>query len=229
MSVALVIDWRGVISLRGLINWYLIHGKKRFWLIIFWIFLFPLFFCVYLTRVAMHQFGSPALPAPNSAPRRVKGGLVVGSLVLCMGLISAFASAASTATIPQTAASAQTNGSSTSIIQKDPAQQPAIISTDTPVPTDTSAPTPTPKSEPTPTSKPHCQAVNNNPWCYNFTPGNLIYTPSPDFCSYFACISSFWNGAGYVIECQDDMYSKSGGRSGSCSHHGGNLRPLYSH
>jgi hypothetical protein len=29
-----------------------------------------------------------------------------------------------------------------------------------------------------------------------------------------------------VMECQDGMYSKSGGRSGSCSYHGGNLRPL---
>jgi hypothetical protein len=31
------------------------------------------------------------------------------------------------------------------------------------------------------------------------------------------------------VECSDGMYSQSGGESGSCSHHGGNLRPLYSH
>jgi hypothetical protein len=57
----------------------------------------------------------------------------------------------------------------------------------------------------------------------------LIYNPLAAFCQYFSCISSFWNGQGYVVECQDAMYSKSGGHSGSCSHHGGNRRPLYSH
>jgi hypothetical protein len=38
-----------------------------------------------------------------------------------------------------------------------------------------------------------------------------------------------WQAARYEKECQDDMYSKSGDQSGSCSHHGGNLRPLYGH
>ena len=36
-------------------------------------------------------------------------------------------------------------------------------------------------------------------------------------------------GTGYVMQCADDMFSLSGGHSGSCSHHGGNKRPLYSH
>jgi hypothetical protein len=44
---------------------------------------------------------------------------------------------------------------------------------------------------------------------------------------WFRCIKTFWNGSGYVMECHDGMYSKSGGRSGSCSYHGGNWRPLY--
>lgn len=74
-----------------------------------------------------------------------------------------------------------------------------------------------------------CSGVNGNPWCYDFNPGNLIYSPPGAFCSYFNCINNFLNGRGYVMECQDGMYSKSGGIQGSCSYHGGNWRPLYSH
>jgi hypothetical protein len=84
----------------------------------------------------------------------------------------------------------------------------------------TEAPTPTP-----------CPGVNCNPWGYNFdaTNGSLIYSPPADFCSYFECISSFWEGKGYVVECNDGMYSKSGGIRGACSYHGGVWRPLYAH
>ena len=32
--------------------------------------------------------------------------------------------------------------------------------------------------------------------------------------------------SGYVEQCKDSMFSKSGGIQGSCSQHGGNLRPL---
>ncbi|MBX5449026.1 MAG: hypothetical protein IRZ24_03080, partial [Thermogemmatispora sp.] len=85
-----------------------------------------------------------------------------------------------------------------------------------------------PPPRPTPTPTP-CPGVNCNPWGYNFEPGNLIYSPPPDFCLYFACISNFWNGRGYVVECSDGMYSKSGGIRGACSYHGGVWRPLYAH
>ena len=49
------------------------------------------------------------------------------------------------------------------------------------------------------------------------------------FCTYFACINNFDNGVGYVNECNDGMYSQSGGIRGDCSYHGGEERPLYSH
>ena len=75
----------------------------------------------------------------------------------------------------------------------------------------------------------NCTAVNCNPWGYDFNPGNLIDNPPSAFCSYFACIPSFGNGNGYVMECADSMFSKSGGIQGSCSRHGGDWRPLYSH
>jgi hypothetical protein len=103
--------------------------------------------------------------------------------------------------------------------------RPKIVPTHAPVPTQ-------PPVHPTPT-KPACQAVNNNPWCYNFSPGSLIYVPPSGFCNYFNCIPTFYGsddpGDGYIAECNDGAYSQSGGESGACSYHGGVMRPLYSH
>lgn len=111
--------------------------------------------------------------------------------------------------------------------------QSVVTSEPTPTPTPKPTPSPTPKPTPTPTPKP-TQAiaqtgVGGNPWGYNFNSGNLIYNPPSAFCSYFDCINSFWSGSGFVNECNDDTYSKSGGIRGDCSHHGGELQPLYSH
>jgi len=83
-------------------------------------------------------------------------------------------------------------------------------------------------STPTP-----CPGVNCNPWGYNFVPGNLIYDPPVDFCNYFACVPSFNQlhrmHMGYVVECNDGMYSQFLGRRVTCILHGGMLRPLYAH
>jgi hypothetical protein len=86
------------------------------------------------------------------------------------------------------------------------------------------APLPPPPPPPPPPT-----GVNGNPWGYDFNPGNYITAPPSAFCTYFNCIASFWSGHGYVMECVDTTYSLSGGIQGSCSHHGGNYRPLYSH
>ncbi len=74
--------------------------------------------------------------------------------------------------------------------------------------------------------------INNNPWGYDFTAthGSLITSPDPAFCGqYFHCIPNFPKGKGYVVECKDGMYSKSGGIHGSCSRHGGDGPILYAH
>jgi hypothetical protein len=69
----------------------------------------------------------------------------------------------------------------------------------------------------------------SNPWGYNFCSGAYIRNPPSNFCSYFNCIASFWNSTnGYVDECQDGTYSHSGGVQGACSHHGGEMRALWS-
>ena len=122
----------------------------------------------------------------------------------------------------------------------------AVLPTDTPMAAPTNTPTATPTAkptarptatptqpivqQPTPTQASHCVAVNNNPWCYNFTPGNLIYSPNSGFCGYFKCVSTFWvDTNGYVAECANGSYTHSDGVSGACSRDGGVSQILYSH
>jgi hypothetical protein len=105
-----------------------------------------------------------------------------------------------------------------------PTPQPAIAPTYVPQPTPTDTLIPTPTDTPTP-----CPGVNCNPWGYNFSPGNFIYSPPSAFCHYFSCSNNFPHGHGYVVECKDGEYSKSGGIQSACSDHGGVMRPLYSH
>jgi hypothetical protein len=76
------------------------------------------------------------------------------------------------------------------------------------------------------------KGVNGNPWGYNFVvaSNHFIRNPPKNFCgSYFHCIKSFWQGKGYVMQCHDGLYSKSGGIRGSCSYHKGNWHILYWH
>jgi hypothetical protein len=126
----------------------------------------------------------------------------------------------------------------------DPVSSPSstFAPADTPPPAPTPAPTPVPTAVPTaqptpvptqapvakaPTAAPDTCGAPSNPWGYGFCSGSTISGPPSSFCSYFACIASFWNGRGYVEQCGDGSYSKSGGIQGSCSQHGGNRRPLY--
>ena len=100
-----------------------------------------------------------------------------------------------------------------------PTPRPAVAPTARP----TAAPTAPPTAPP-----PNLCGAPPNPWNYNFCGGGTISSPPSNFCDYFNCIPSFWQSTkGYVEECQDGTYSHSGGRSGSCSSHGGNLRALY--
>jgi hypothetical protein len=98
----------------------------------------------------------------------------------------------------------------------------------TPPPTPQPTPKPTPKPSPTPTPKPvNLCGAPSNPFGYNFCSGPLIYAPAAGVCAYFACIPNFPKGKGYMVECNDGMYSMSGGRSGACSYHQGEFRPVY--
>lgn len=67
----------------------------------------------------------------------------------------------------------------------------------------------------------------DNPWGYNFCgPDSPIYSAPDDFCDYFDCIANFPYGTGYVVQCEDGMFSQSGGRLGACSFHGGESQEL---
>lgn len=184
---------------------------------------------------------TPAQP-PRKPPKKKQncaGFCGVLAVIACIGLIALIASAfgshssaAPTADDINATATAQaqfTSDASALLTQDTPTDQP----TDTPTPKPQSTRQPTHQATAKSTPRPACQAVNGNPWCYNFSPGNLITNPPGDFCSYFNCIASFVSAddpdGGYVVECQDTTFSQSGGESGACSHHGGELRPLYSH
>lgn len=192
-------------------------------------------------------------PVPPLAPRRRtlqqkfhalsrkgKIGVSCATLLVILSMcICSAAVAANSNTNQQTAqptATMETHQSAV-LVATVATTQPTPRPTPKPSPTPTTKPTPrpTPKptvivQRPTPTPVPIHTGVNGNPWGYDFNPGNYIYNPNADFCSYFNCIASFWQSTnGYVNECQDGSYSHSGGVRGDCSYHGGFLRPLYSH
>lgn len=232
----LVIDWHGFTTLHGWIKWKQALGKKRFWLWCLYLFLFEIVLIIYLIRTALLFFAPPAqamgmrIVAPSLKSPRVSLGLIVGTAIALMGIAVAIAAPTTTDTaappmtknamITQTSAPA-TPQSTTSPLPPTPPPKPA--------PTPTPLPRVQPTQVPAPTPPPHL-GINGNPWGYDFTPGNLIYQPPPDFCTYFNCIPSFWqNTNGYVDECNDGTYSHSGGVRGACSRHGGEMRPLYSH
>lgn len=142
---------------------------------------------------------------PARSPRSTALGFLIlaGVLILCCGVTTLVGHFAPSSDNPATL---------------------AAVATDTPYPTDTPLP-PTWTPTPHPTCIP--RAVNCNPWGYHLGGGKLIYSPPAEFCAYFTCIGSFWNGHGYIVECADGEYSLSGGRTGSCSLHGGEEQPLY--
>ncbi|HXR66830.1 MAG TPA: hypothetical protein VN729_12935 [Ktedonobacteraceae bacterium] len=174
--------------------------------------------------------------AQRKAARRGIGCGVIVAILLFIGMCSSIVSAAS-----NTGNQASSNATPTSQVVPQAASSTATdtvmatapaTATPTPKPKPTATPRPTnPPAQPTPTSAPAHAGVNGNPWGYDFnsTNGSMIYNPPAAFCSYFACITTFWNGHGYVDQCADGDYSKSGGLSGACSHHGGESQPLYSH
>jgi len=116
-------------------------------------------------------------------------------------------------------------------------------SMDTPTCTLTPGPTFTPTTTPTLTSTPTVTrtstqtpmpvritpgGIYGNPWGYNFKGSSVISNPPSNFCIYFMCANNFWDGKGYVIECGDNTFNKTGGGYGACSGHGGVPRILYS-
>ncbi|WP_446212879.1 hypothetical protein [Micromonospora sp. IBSANI012] len=79
---------------------------------------------------------------------------------------------------------------------------------------------------PSPTSVDLCGAPEN-PYGYNYCGGSYIYEPAADVCDWFDCVATFWNGKGYVVQCEDGLVSMTGVPGGPCADHGGTRRPAY--
>lgn len=148
----------------------------------------------------------------------------IGCFTLLVALLLCFMCASASEDTSSDNSLAQQSSSSPAVKVQYKQTKPTIPS---PAPTPKPSPTPTPKPTPTPVLV--TTGMNGNPWGYDFNPGTEIYNPNPDFCSYFHCISNFWNGAGYVVQCGNGHYNKSGGRRGACSRDGGVAQTLYQH
>lgn len=160
----------------------------------------------------------------------IAGGLLVFFVI--GGILANLSASPASSSLDAYAATATTGQSPATATSDAATAQAFALSVSATATADSRIPTATPKPKPTATPKPKVPVVtgvNGNPWGYTFSPGKLIYSPPGDFCAYFNCIASFWNGSGYVEECQDATFSKSGGIQGSCSHHGGDWRALYAH
>jgi hypothetical protein len=238
----LVIDWHGFITLQAWIKWQHLSGKKRTLFICLFLFFFVVLLVIYFIRTALFLFApsQPGLPGQQYQPPK-KSRLVIGYITGACIALTGLCFTANAQPSASTSSLAQNTVIATAAVPTLQSTQPKSKPTPTPqpipTPRPTTAPTPIPtqppvtQTQPTQPSAPTVHTgVNGNPWGYDFSPGNYIYQPSSNFCDYFACIKSFWqNTNGYVDECNDGMYSHSGGVSGACSKHGGEMRPLYSH
>ncbi|GCE45711.1 hypothetical protein EI42_02872 [Thermosporothrix hazakensis] len=253
LMVALpLIDWPGYKSLFSALRWKEQPAGKKFGIGCAFVFLFPLIAIIsmfaYLICVGVWTFRDkrPWPPAHKGIKRALSLGLVMLVVTFSCGLFAALpvpkAPVAQSVVVTPTLAPTATptlKPSPTPTLKPSPTPTPKPSPTPTPSPTpeptQPPAPTPEPTQPPAPTQPPEPTqppapiGVNGNPWGYNFESGSLIYSPPPEFCNYFACINNFYNGNGYVVQCNDGMYSKSGGRPGVCSYHGGAGRTLYAH
>ncbi len=183
-------------------------------------------------------FGRP----DSSVIRKVGPSLATAVMLLCMvavfttptarPLSSAGLEGTQTTTAPapapsKTTPAAQPSPTPSPSLLPTPAQAAVVV----PVVPTTRAPSTTkaaPKPAPTTAGPEDTCGAPANPWGFDFCAGgSTISSPPSGFCSVFNCIDSFWeNTNGYVMQCKDGMFSHSGGRSGSCSYHGGNSRAL---
>ncbi|GAA4570069.1 hypothetical protein GCM10023176_27920 [Micromonospora coerulea] len=124
-------------------------------------------------------------------------------------------------TAPAAPAAAATTGTSSP-----PRGGPPTTSSVRPTPDRTGArPSPT-SGSPSPTPTGRCGAPEN-PYGYNYCGGSYVDDPAADVCSYFDCVATFWDGNGYVVQCNDGLVSMTGVPRGPCADHGGTRRPLY--
>lgn len=179
--------------------------------------------------------GQPFPPRKKTSPAKIIGigcGGLIGVFVL-LAILGGILQAAGLVKPSPTNAAAVTPASAPSGPRPTPSAD-AVTVTHSPSKTPTKAAVTTHRvvhvkttPKPPPPVAATCGAPSN-PDGLNFCGrGHLVSSPPGDVCSYFSCIPNFWNGTGYMAECNDGMYSMSGGHQGACSHHGGETRPVY--
>ncbi|MFE9694697.1 hypothetical protein [Micromonospora sp. NPDC005806] len=93
-------------------------------------------------------------------------------------------------------------------------------------PSGTVSPAPSPSTSPSPIPADRCGAPPN-PYGYNYCGGSYVNNPASDVCDYFACVDNLWDGNGNLVQCEDDLISRTGMKGGGCAGHGGTRRPVY--
>ncbi|PZG21473.1 hypothetical protein C1I95_07380 [Micromonospora craterilacus] len=67
-----------------------------------------------------------------------------------------------------------------------------------------------------------------NPMGYDFCSGERIRKPPREVCDHFDCVPGFWDGRGYLVQCENGKVSLAGGSPRACGAHGGVRRTVWS-
>ncbi|MEV4754675.1 hypothetical protein AB0J86_06125 [Micromonospora sp. NPDC049559] len=202
--------------------------------------------------VAAHQGLEPVAPefvSAQDAPLtallpRGRVALVLGAVVVLLVGAGAVAVAGVTGGAPEAGSDAaspglsridvvplpEPSGSSAPPVTPSRSASPTTLapSSPTPRPSGSRSASPTPRRSASASAKPAdlCGAPPN-PYGYNHCHGSMVQNPPADVCTYFGCVSNFFEGRGYMVRCGDGQYSLTGGRAGSCAGHGNPDRPVY--
>ncbi|GIJ33262.1 hypothetical protein [Micromonospora sediminimaris] len=90
----------------------------------------------------------------------------------------------------------------------------------------TAAPRSTDTSTASPKPERRCGAPKN-PMGYDFCGGKRVREPAREVCDHFDCVPGFWEGRGYLVQCENGKVSLAGGSPRACGLHGGVRRTVW--
>ncbi|GIJ06825.1 hypothetical protein Van01_00390 [Micromonospora andamanensis] len=67
----------------------------------------------------------------------------------------------------------------------------------------------------------------DNPMGYDFCGGDRVREPAREVCDHFDCVPGFWEGRGYLVQCENGKISLAGGSPKACGLHGGVRRTVW--
>jgi hypothetical protein len=177
----------------------------------------------------------PSPPKPGHRFSRTHLALIIAAstVAICGGTVIALTTANNQPSQSAAQSTSPTPTSSNQLGAAATAPSPTGPALTTPPPTAGATTTPPISSPPTTTTPqpppppPNLCGAPPNPYGYNFCGGSPLADPASNICSYLDCVANFFNGKGFVVECQDNTFSKSGGTKAVCSKHVGYLQTLY--